>query len=361
MDKNLELKDRVDSLEKENRLLDAKVLEIYSLYNISKRLSVTTQLEEIFNGTMDIIGTSLNIDDFCILLLDVNRKKLIVGGLHSDTDLKDVEFKLGEGICGRVAESGEMSLVPDVSKVSDFLFYKGKKTNIGSFLSIPLKGRSGEVLGVLNVNKAEIDSFSAQDVDLFTEVAEQIAVAVDKALSLKNLKDISIRDPLTGLYNRRYFFEHFERDIDRSKRYGGAVSIIICDIDFFKNFNDSNGHLKGDDALKAVAKIFEKSLRKSDVAARFGGEEFIAILPETPKEWAMEVAEKLRASIDAESVEGQENQPGGNLTATFGVACYPDDADFGAELIDCADKALYLGKAKGRNIVVPYVKDLITE
>jgi diguanylate cyclase (GGDEF)-like protein len=354
MGENLELKDRLESLEKENRLLEAKVLEIYTLYNISKRLSVTTQLEEIFDGILDIISNSLNIDDFCIMLFDEDRENLIVEGIHSDTDLRDLEFKLGEGVCGRVAKSGEFELIPDVSREPDFLFYKGRKKNIGSFLSIPLKNRSTEVIGVLNVHKHEIDSFSGQDVDLFTEVAEQVAIAVDKAISFKNVKELAIRDPLTGLYNRRYFFDYFEREMVRSKRYGRDISIIMLDVDHFKNFNDENGHVLGDAALKTVASQLMKCRRQSDVVARIGGEEFVLVLTETSKADAVKVAEKLRKAIELEPVKGEESQQGGRLTATFGVSAYPEDTKFAAELIECADHALYAGKGASRNIVVPF-------
>ena len=351
------LEKRVAELTTHNRTLDSRILELYTLYNISKRLSVAIQMEEIFDGTMDMISHSLQIDDFCIFLIDEADKRLKVYAAHSDTDLGDIEFSPGEGVTGSVAERGETLLIQDVSKEPNFLFYKGKKKNIGSLICIPLKGRGGNILGTLNVHKQMKSGFSDEDQDLFAEVADQISAAVDKALSFRKMKDLSVTDELTGLYNRRYFFDYFEREMARAKRYEHPISIVIIDVDNFKNFNDVNGHLTGDEALKSVAKTLEDVLRKPDTLARLGGEEFIIALAETDKESAIVAVEKLRKAIEETAIKGEESQPGGRLTATFGVSSYPEDVEFATELIDCADRALYIGKARGRNLVVPYSSD----
>lgn len=351
---NTELEKRIDSLEKENILLDSKILELYTLYSISKKLSMVTQLEEIFNGTMEHISRSLQIDDFCIFLKDETGEVLKVSASHGDVDLTDITLSVGEGLTGKVALTGMKILSKDVSKEPEFLFYRGKKKNIGSFLCLPLMGSDGRVIGILNVHKPEVDAFADTDIELFEEVAGQIAVALDKALSFRNIKELSIRDELTGLYNRRYFFDYFEKDVERAKRYDRELSLIIIDIDYFKNFNDTNGHLLGDKALKKFASLLLATVRNADIVARFGGEEFIVLLPEVNKGGAVQAAEKMRKAIELEVFEGEENQPGGKMTATFGVSSFSDDATYATELIDCADKALYTGKAKGRNIVFPF-------
>lgn len=356
MQKN-ELESKVEELERENRILDSKILELYTLYSISKRLSMATHLEEIFSETMEHISRSLKIDDFCIMLLDKSNQILTVSASHSDTDLKNFSLSVGEGITGRVPILGEKVLIQDVSKDPDFLFYRGKKRNIGSFLSIPLKRSDNSIIGTLNVHKPEVNGFLEKDVDLFDEVAQQIAVAIDKALSFRSIKELSMRDELTGLYNRRYFFENFEKEMERARRYKRVVSIIILDIDHFKNFNDKNGHLMGDEALRKVAATLEENVRKADILARYGGEEFIVLLSELDKSQSEMVAEKLRTAIEEMEVQGEENQPGGKLTVTLGVASYPGDTEYATELIDSADKALYSGKTKGRNIVVAYKPD----
>ncbi|MBE9535995.1 MAG: GGDEF domain-containing protein [Proteobacteria bacterium] len=350
----IRLENEVKELSRENMVLDSKVIELFTLYSISKKLSLATYLEEIFNGTMKHISTSLNMDDFCILLLDEVREKLVVSANYGDMDLIDMDFDPGEGISGQVLMSGSAKLIQDISKEKGFLFYNGRKKNIGAFLCIPLKSKEGIALGTMNVHKPEPNSFGSQEILVFNEVAGQIAIAVDKAISFRNVKELAIRDAMTGLYNRRYFFDYFEREMERAKRYNNSVAVIIVDVDHFKNFNDKNGHLLGDAALKMVASQLDKHLRQSDVVARLGGEEFIIALTETPKADAVEVAEKLRNAIEMEPVDGEDSQPGGKLTATFGVSAYPEDAEFATELIECADQALYVGKGASRNIVISY-------
>ena len=267
----MDFKKRLKELERENNILDAKIMEIYALYNISKRLNMSLQLDEIFNGTMDHISESLEMDDFCVLLFDDNGEDLVISASHSTCLLEGVSFAAGEGVSGKVALSGEARLIQDVGKCEDFLFYKGKKMNIGSFYCVPLK-KDEDVLGVLNVHKQKTSGFDEKSCAIFNEVAEQIAIAVHKALAFRDMKELAIRDELTGLYNRRYFFDTFEREMSRAKRYEREISVIICDIDNFKNFNDTHGHLMGDKLLKAFSDILVKNVRQSDVVARLGGE-----------------------------------------------------------------------------------------
>lgn len=354
MSNNLE--NEVEELRKQNRFLDSKMIEIYTLYNISKRLSLATKLEEVFSGSMDVISGSLEIDDFCIMLLDEKGDSLYVNACHGEVDLVGTSFKVGDGVTGMAVQTGEKKLISDVSKCDEFLFYNGKKNNIGSFLCIPLKGKDKEVIGALNVHKSQPDSFTEADLEFFGEIATHIAAAIFKALSLRRMEELSNRDPLTGLFNRRYFFDYFEKEVERVKRHKHHSSLILIDVDYFKNFNDKNGHLLGDEALKTVARILSDNCRVADVIARFGGEEFIIILQETGKAKAVAVAEKIRQAIEDEPVAGEENQPGAKLTATLGVSSMPDDAVFASEIVDCADKALYLGKTMGRNIVVSYME-----
>jgi len=139
-----------------------------------------------------------------------------------------------------------------------------------------------------------------------------------------------------------------------TKRRSQLTSLIVLDIDSFKNFNDRNGHIMGDDALKTIARVLNDNIRACDVSARYGGEEFVVLLPETEKSGAMKLAEKLRTAVLYEDIKGEENQQGGKLTASFGVATFPDDATCATELLDCADKAMYKGKSLGKNVVVAY-------
>ncbi len=165
------------------------------------------------------------------------------------------------------------------------------------------------------------------------------------------LRDLAIRDGLTNLYNHRYLHESLVLEVARSKRYGREFSIIFFDVDNFKSYNDSHGHPKGDTVLKSIAQLLENRLRTSDLAYRYGGEEFVLLLTETPRSGAAILAESLRLQIEQHVIDGEETQPGGKLTVSIGVSTFPHNGDTPTALLKSADDALYRSKSNGRNCV----------
>jgi diguanylate cyclase (GGDEF)-like protein len=167
----------------------------------------------------------------------------------------------------------------------------------------------------------------------------------------RTLKELTIRDGLTGLYNHRHFQETLALEISRSKRYAKAFSVVFLDVDFFKQYNDTHGHLHGDAVLVGLSKLLIDGLRKSDVAARYGGEEFVLLLPETSKENAFTLAGTIREKIAAHPFPGRETQPQGKVTVSMGIAVFPEDGSDSSSLLHRADEALYQAKNAGRNRV----------
>ncbi len=174
-----------------------------------------------------------------------------------------------------------------------------------------------------------------------------------KELNEANMKlqELSITDGLTGVYNHRYFYEKLSEEIRRAERYGHPLSLIMADIDFFKQYNDAYGHVEGDKGLEAIASFMKQSVRAGDMVARYGGEEFSVILPETGKKEAMAVAERIRLCVQAAHYASKNGESGGRLTVSLGVAAFPEDAEDQKGLIEKADAALYRAKEKGRNRV----------
>jgi len=164
-------------------------------------------------------------------------------------------------------------------------------------------------------------------------------------------RESAYTDELTGLRNYRFFAEQLNHEVLRTDQYDEPLSLIMIDVDHFKQFNDRNGHEAGNEVLRRVAAIVRQTLRKVDVGARYGGEEFAIILPSTPKVGAQLAAERLRAAIEAQEFPQAAAQPLGRLTASFGVATYPADGRTAKELVEHADRALYVAKADGRNRV----------
>lgn len=167
----------------------------------------------------------------------------------------------------------------------------------------------------------------------------------------EQLAERAVTDPLTGLPNRRYLDEYLEAELARIRRYGGQCALILMDVDNFKNYNDTLGHMAGDDVLRSLADVLERHMRVSDVAARYGGEEFAVMMVNIDRGQAVEAAERLRDVIERHAFEREEIQPSGNLTVSLGVAGCPVDGDTADELMRQADGALYRAKREGKNRV----------
>lgn len=175
---------------------------------------------------------------------------------------------------------------------------------------------------------------------------------------LKNLlqqtRELSISDGLTGLYNQMHFFELLDLETKKSLRYDLNYSLIIFDVDHFKNFNDSNGHLRGSETLQAIGAIMKNKFRSTDLLAKYGGDEFVIILPQTDKVGAYLAAERLRESIEKRVFPGAETQPQKKITISIGLASYPEHGLTDEEILNHADKSLYFAKESGRNRTIIY-------
>lgn len=217
-------------------------------------------------------------------------------------------------------------------------------------LCVPMMAH-GEGVGVLHVRATAASPVLDPEREHFAEtVAEQAALALSNLRLRDALQQQSIRDPLTGLFNRRYLDETLEREIDRARRAGIAVSVIMLDLDHFKRLNDEFGHRAGDSALRAVATCVQQHVRGEDIASRFGGEEFTLVMPGAPAAVAQQRAEWLREAVAALR-PSHEGTPLGRMTVSLGVAAFPDHAETGPGLIHAADTALYRAKERGRDRV----------
>ena len=214
----------------------------------------------------------------------------------------------------------------------------------GKTLCFPLLAH-GEAHGLLHLSGADADERFALN------VASQVALALANVKLRESLQMQAVRDPLTGLYNRRHLEQALERELRRAARGKTPVGILMADIDFFKRINDTAGHAAGDEVLRELGRFFTLHLRTYDVACRFGGEEFTLILPGCSLEAAARHAERLRESV-RELTPSFEGRPLGPVSLSLGVAAFPDDGDTAEALLAAADAALYIAKASGRNRVV---------
>lgn len=205
------------------------------------------------------------------------------------------------------------------------------------------------LLGVLVLGSMR--GYEGEDRRLFEYLATQIAIALDNALLHSKVHELSITDHLTGLYNRRYLNERMATEWARSARHDVPLSVLLADVDNFKRINDELGHDRGDDVLGGVARLLQSLARKEDLVSRFGGEEFIIVLPDTNRQGALQLAERLRAGVEGLHLLG----PGQTVTISVGVACFPEYRPENYEdLFSAADQAMYRAKSSGKNRVVAY-------
>ena len=224
---------------------------------------------------------------------------------------------------------------------------------IKSLIAIPLIVEH-RTIGIIYVDDFVPRQYSKNQQSILALLATQAAIAIEKMQRFEKTRRLAITDGLTGLYNHRYFAKSLRRELKRANRNDRPLSVIIIDIDHFKQFNDTNGHLQGNEVLKGVARIMKQALRNVDILARYGGEEFAIILPETDKKQGLDIAQRICHLMAQETFEGAETQPLKRITLSAGIASFPQDARKENSLTNRADKALYIAKEQGRNRAIPF-------
>ncbi len=334
-----------------NEMLKGKLKNLQLLYEISTKLSKTIELEKLLETAIQLIKDTFSFNKIAVLLKEgaFLRIKKASRGCDKEEKIKKVKIniKKGEGITGTAASSGKTVISNNVKTDKRYI---GVTSETESEIAIPLKTK-GKLLGVLNIESTQKDRFKDEDKKVLEAIAIEVALAIDNALLYEKTKELAKKDELTKLYNYRAFREELTKEISRALRYNKKFSLVMFDIDSFKEYNDNNGHDVGNIALKKIGRIILSSGRDLDFPARFGGEEFIIILPETGKNGAFKYAERIRKSIEKEKFPGEENQPNGKLTVSGGVAEFPTDGDTAEKIIKSVDIATYKSKGSGRNRV----------
>lgn len=340
-----------DEIGRMNQRLNQKVLELYMLHEVGKAVNSTLELDVLFHVIMEMARTSLGITDFCIFLYNEETNVLEIKvdyGLPGNI-AKEIRFEPGEGVSGRVFSTGEPCVLNNVADDPQFQFYRGAKPNIGSFLCTPLEFK-GKILGVLNVDRAEPNAFGPEDLELYSALANQIAIAIENARMYEITRRMTYLDSLTGLYNHGFFQSRLREIIGAASM---KISLLMVDIDHFKDVNDHYGHSAGDIVLKEISAIMMQCLRNDDIIARYGGEEFGIILPDTNLQHAVLIAERIRQKVEANDFRVPDNGNGHVLiTVSIGASQY-DGSTSPEAFVEASDRALYEAKTLSRNRVVP--------
>jgi len=255
--------------------------------------------------------------------------------------------KLG-GLTHRILAEGRIFAVEDTAVTDFFNNPIALAEGIRSLVAVPLKIKD-KIVGILYVDDFVARGFAEDRLRLLPILASFAAMSIENARLHEKMSRLACTDGLTGLYNHRQFKEMIKDELVRATRYHKPLSLVMFDIDDFKQFNDTYGHPNGDKVLVAVAEILQATLREYDLAFRYGGEEFIVILPETGFEMALAAAERARRSIEDDSARYLQGITARGVTVSVGVATYPRDARDADGLLKTVDDLLYRAKALGKN------------
>ncbi len=286
--------------------------------------------------------------------LQEDRHTLVPSNIFGLTGAKKCNFTLrvGEGVAGRVVQRRRAQRLSgaELERVNAERVDSQRGPRTRSILAVPLSSR-GRIIGALELrDRRGSGSFTAADQAAAMEIAEPAAVAIDNAFLFKRCQELSVSDDLTQLYNSRYMREALARELKRARRYGASVSLIFIDLDGFKSVNDHHGHLTGSRTLIEISQVLREAVREIDVVSRYGGDEFTVVLPHTGCQGARVIAERIRTAIEGR-VFMQADGLIVHLTASLGVACFPNPCRNAEALIERADQSMYEVKAEGGNAV----------
>ncbi|MDA8170116.1 MAG: sensor domain-containing diguanylate cyclase [Nitrospiraceae bacterium] len=342
-DENRLLRERNSALEKEIRFFE----------DLSHCLTVEDGQTDVLLMLINKISQKTDADNCTIYLINTETGELAmektVGPLRSPGDWKDLSPP-GEGIAGWVAREGKPVLIKSIYKDSRFSQKLDRhiRHKTKTLICMPIKSKS-KILGVLElINKSGGREFTQGDFDAISRFIDYVAIVIERATLFEKMQELVITDDLTKLFNTRYMTRTIETEVLRSNRYHTSVSLIFMDIDYFKNVNDNYGHLVGSKVLVEMGQLLIRHLRELDIVARYGGDEFVVILPQTPPQRAVKTAERIRQTLEQHTFLKKEGY-NLKLTASFGVASYPESAQSKEELIRFADEAMYKVKHRTRN------------
>lgn len=318
--------------------------------DIGTAISRSKSIEDTLNEVMIKIGEIFTPLNWSLLLVNPRTKDLtftVVIGKNSAV-LMGKTLPRGEGLAGWVAETGQSVIVEDVTKDERFSprvdRYTGFKTE--SIIGVPLK-TSTSVFGVIElINKMNGKSFTPFELKILTTIADFAAIAIEKAYYYRALKKMAIQDPLTGVNNRGRFERILERELDKCERYSHPMSLLMVDVDDFKSINDTYGHAVGDAVLKSLAAVLQRSVRKVDCVCRYGGDEFVIVMPNTSRQMAEGARRRILSNIEYENSLGHE------VPYMVSVGLHSMEGGERSGLMDLLDTDLY--RQKGRKAPVNY-------
>ena len=330
---------KLHSLERQR----AKQLE--AINAIAQETTLVLDLKELLSKVCSLIKEAFPVSHVAVLLKEDDD--LVLRAHHGSLTPRILEggrLPAGAGLWGRALLANKTLIENDAKTAPD---YVGFYAETGSRMCIPLVS-FGQTMGALVLDSDRLNAFTAGEMQPLESVADICATAIQNAHYVERVKQLAYLDGLTGIFNRRFFELRIAEEIERARRFGTGMGVIMVDLDEFKRLNDEFGHLLGDEVLRQVSSIFHQQLRKIDVVCRYGGEEFAILLSQTNPQHALGVSEKLRRLIATWQFPGVPRP----VTISAGAAAYPEHGTTRDQIVKAADAGLYAAKVAGRNRVV---------
>jgi len=333
----------LEAIDRRGRKIENELSRISRLYEITKKLAPTLKIEELMDALFGFLEENFKFQTAHLITFDGEKfSKAMSKSVKDEADKEEKEPVLDyDKLIKYMRENNNDSVFMEEESHKEIL--DSIKVNSDTFMVFPLF-IGDELCAMLAIEGASNFSYKR-----FSILVSQIALEFRKVQLYEEVEKLSIIDGLTEVYLRRYLMDRLTEEVERAERLKLKFSIAMVDVDRFKECNDKYGHLVGDAVLKKIAERLKYSVREVDLIARYGGEEFCVVLPETTKKLAMTVAERLRKSIEEESIRAFDEEL--NITISVGVATYPEDGKDVETMVDKSDGALYKAKRKGRNMV----------
>jgi diguanylate cyclase (GGDEF)-like protein len=319
------------------------------------------ELNKLLELIYEQLSTVIPSDTYFVSLFNSNDSVLDIRILINNSKrYPPTRLPLGKDLASWVIETKQPLCVHHLSREKDTLPFKpiilGQDRVSESWLAVPMM-IGDQALGILALASFKPYAFDNEDVFLMGNVAAQAALAIDNARRHAEVEEQARRDSLTGAYNHGHLLVRLNEEVDRAGRSQSPVSLIMLDIDHFKEYNDIYGHVIGDEVLCLLVKAIQNHVKKEDIVGRWGGEEFSVALPEASTSQALVVAERIRRTLASMELTDKSGIPIPKPTVSQGIATFPQDAKDSADLVDIADEALYIAKQRGRDQIMVAVRD----
>ncbi|HKY05224.1 MAG TPA: diguanylate cyclase [Blastocatellia bacterium] len=356
LDAHLEIIRLTDQLESKNRSMS-------QFYEFLRGINSTLDSQKVYPSVLAKLSEMLRSERTSLMLLNESSNELAVeAALPEMAD--PVRVKLGEGIAGSVLAEGLPLVVRDAEADSRVPNVRRGQYKSNSFISYPISVGSRKI-GVLNLaDRVDGMPYESEDLSLLDLMVPHLALIIDSTEWHKKAEvyqRMSLTDPLTGLPNRRYLEDRLFEEVERSKRHGTPLAFMIIDVDRFKTYNDVYGHANADRVLVKTAQLLRQSVRAIDMSARFAGDEFCIVLPETDLAAAGKIADRLRKTVSETEYRSEQDEHMGRVTISIGVSSFSPTRQSPHSIMETADRALYQAKTRGRDCVAVYEDALTAE